>query len=195
MTYFVMLIMQHPKMLLNIDYIKLIAIIVVNLVLLFAILKLPQTHVFLKHLISLAYVASASAILCLMFVFFDSKAVTTAAILSLVLFIILSVLAHNFQQLISSKISFAVFVTFILLAIAEFVVGMFYPSSLLEKALILAVLTVVCYLVLVKTKAMIEHQVTCTNPDYVKESIGFVVSFQNIIVRILQLRRGGGRRR
>jgi FtsH-binding integral membrane protein len=79
---------------------------------------------------------------------------------------------------------------FLVLVIAELIIGLMYPSSMLEKIIILVVLMIICYLVLVKTKRMIENSEKCKTPDYVRESIGFILSFQNIILRILQLRRG-----
>lgn len=194
MTYFIMWIMHNPKMLAKINLIHFIIIIIAYIGLFFAIIYTSPQNFILKHILALFYVAVASFLLCMIFQYFDSKAVVSAGILSVILFVILSVLAYNFQNLISSKVSMAFFIVFILMAIAEFIIGLIYPSSMLEKLIILAMLMLICYLVLVKTKRMIENSEKCTMPDYVKESIGFLVSFQNILIRILGLRRGRSRR-
>lgn len=196
MMYFVMALMKYaPKMIANLNLIHLVIFFVLNFGSLLGVLYLPKEYAILKHIVGLLYIATASVILSMLFVFFDSKAIVSAVIMSIVLFVILSILAFNFKELISSKLSIAFFIVFVILVIAELIIGYFYPSSLLEKAVILVVLMMICYLVLVKTKRMIENEADCEKqkgPDYVKESIGFIVSFQNILLRILQLR---GRRR
>lgn len=196
MMYFVMALMKHaPKMLANLNLFNVILFIVLNLGSLLGVMFLPKEFALIKHIVGLVYVGTASVLLSMIFLFFDSKAIVSAVIMSIVLFVILSILAFNFKELISSKISIAFFIVFVIMVIAEIIIGYFYPSSLLEKAIILVVLMLICYLVLVKTKKMIENEAECEiqkGPDYVKESIGFIVSFQNILIRILQLR---GRRR
>lgn len=196
MMYFVMAIMKYAPALLNsLNYTYIILFILLHLGAFLGVLFLPKEFALLKHIVGLLYIATAAVLLSIIFFFFDSKAIVTAVVLSIVLFVILSVLAFNFKDMISSKIPMAVFIVFIVMVIAEIIIGYFYPSSFLEKAIILVVLMLICYLVLVKTKKMIENEKDCEKlkgPDYVKESIGFILSFQNILIRILQLR---GRRR
>jgi hypothetical protein len=67
----------------------------------------------------------------------------------------------------------------------------FFPNSILTSIIIFIVLLALCYLLLVKTKAIIENSKTCkdeTHPDYVSEGLGLYLSFKNILLQILQLR-------
>lgn len=196
MMYVVMAAMKYaPQLLFNLSLMHIILFIVLYLGTFLGVLFIPKEFAVLKHIVGLLFIASASLILSALFTFFDSKSIVTAVIMSIVLFVILSILAFNFKDLISSKVSVAFFVVFVIMVIAEMIVGYFYPSSLLEKAIILVVLMLICYLVLVKTKKMIENEADCEKqkgPDYVKESVGLIVSFQNILIRIIELR---GRRR
>lgn len=196
MMYFVMAAMKYaPKLLTNLNLMHMILFIVFYLGAFLGVLFIPKEFVLLKHIVSLLYIVTASLVLSAIFAFFDSKAIVTAVVMSIVLFVILSILAFNFKELISSKVSLAFFIVFIIMVIAEAIIGYFYPSSLLEKGIILVVLMLICYLVLVKTKRMMENEADCEKqkgPDYVKESISLLVSFQNILIRILELR---GRRR
>lgn len=198
MMYFVMAVIKYaPNIIKHINLGYIIMFILLHMGTLLGVLYLPKEYAMLKHIVGLLYIATASVLLSVIFFFFDSKAIISAVIMSIVLFVILSILAFNFKELISSKISIAFFIIFVIMVIAEIIIGYFYPSSLLEKAIILVVLMLICYLVLVKTKKMIENEAECEiqkGPDYVKESIGFIVSFQNILIRILQLRSGRRRR-
>jgi competence protein ComGC len=64
---------------------------------------------------------------------------------------------------------------------------MYYPNTLLEKGIILVVLMFISYLVLVKTKRMIENEKKCETegPDYVAEGTGLMLTFQNLFLRLL----------
>lgn len=190
LTYFVMWFAQYPTFLNKIDFINLMLVLLANVGLYFAILFIPSENYALKHVLSILYIASASFLLSVIFQFFGSDAVVFAAVITVIMFIVLSGLAFKFQSLISTRISLTLVIVFIVLLVAELLVGLYFPSSILEKVIILAVLMVVCYFVLVKTKRIIENSQDCDVPDYVKDSIGLILSFQNILLRILQLRRG-----
>jgi FtsH-binding integral membrane protein len=190
MAFMILYLKQNPK-LLTLNIITLIIALIINIVSLLIILFVSKEYVLLKHVISLLFITTSSILLTFIFEYFGSKAVVFAIITTVILFITLSVLAWQFQNLISSKVSVAFFIVFVILIIAELVIGLMYPSSLLEKAIILIVLMVICYLVLVKTKRMIETSKSCIPPpDYVKESIGFIVSIENILIRVLSLKSG-----
>lgn len=190
LTWFTAWIMQNPKLLEKIDLIKLIVIFVVYIAAYFAVMLIPKEQVLLKHMASVLYIAVSSIFLAGVFIYFKTQSIMTAVIMSLVLFLALSVVAWKFQDMISSRVSLVFIVVFFIMILAEFVIGIFYPSTMLEKAIIVIVLMFICYLVLVKTKNIIENQASCLQekgPDYPKESIGLVLSLQNILIRILQL--------
>lgn len=187
MNYFVALLMQHPKFLEQFDLTKMIIALIIQLSTLLAIIYVPGEYVLFKHLLSIFYISVASLLLCLLFMYFDSKSIKFAVISSIILFIILSVIAWKYQHILSSSVSIPFIIALFILLIAELIIGLIYPSSLLEKFVITAVLMLICYLVLVKTKKMIENSEHCETPDYVKESIGFIVSFENILLRVLSL--------
>ena len=188
MTYFVMLISQYPKLFKKVNLLHIIGVGLVNIGLLLAIYMLSPENYILKHFISVFFIAFSSFLLSFIFMYFDSKSILTAMVLSITLFVILTILAFKFQNLISSKISLVFLIVFILVVIAETIIGIFYPSSIFEKIIITVVLMFIGYLVLVKTKRMIENKEKCVMPDYVKGSIGFIMDIQSILVRILELK-------
>lgn len=195
MTYLIIAISRYPKLLSKLTLTHFILIIFVNFAVFMAIVFVSPERFVLKHVLSIFYIASASLILSALFAYFGSKAVVPAALSSIALFAILTFIAFKFQDWISSRLTMTFIIVFIVLAITEFIIGLMYPSSFIEKAIILAMLMLICYLVLVKTKRMIENSEACTLPDYVRESIGFIVSFKNILLRLLSLRKGRIRRR
>lgn len=190
LTWFTAWVMQHPKLLEKIDLIKLIAIFVVYIAAYLAVMFIPKDQALLKHMASVLYIAVSGVLLASVFMYFKSRSVMTAVLMSVVLFVALTLFVFRFPDKISSHVSWVFFMVFIIMIIAEFIVGMFYPSTMLEKGIILAVLMLICYLVLVKTKRIIEHDESCVKdkgPDYPKESIGLVLSFQNILLRLLAI--------
>ena len=191
MGFFISLILNHKYI--YDKYIGLgtaIALILAYIGLYLAVLFIPKEKVGLKHIISIVYIFVASILLSTIFFLFFPKSIMLSILMTLSLFVILTVFAWKFQKLISSSISLPLLIVFLLLVIAEFIIGLFYPGGLIEKAIVLIVLMVICYLLLVKTKRMIENSASCQEdggPDYVKESMGFILSFQNLLIRILRL--------
>jgi FtsH-binding integral membrane protein len=188
LTWFTAWVMQYPKLLEKMDLIKLIVIFVVYIAAYFAVMLIPKDQALLKHMASVLYIAVSGVLLASVFIYFQTKSIMTAVLMSVVLFVVLTLFVFKFPEKISSHVSWVFFMVFLVMIIAEFIVGMFYPSSMLEKGIILVVLMLICYLVLVKTKRIIENEASCLQdkgPDYPKESIGLVLSFQNILLRIL----------
>ena len=169
---------------------SLIALVIAYIGLYFAVLFIPKEKVLLKHIVSIVYIFVASIFISSIFFIFFPESIMHSILMTFILFVILSGMAWKFQKLISSSISLPLLIVFLLLVVAEFVIGLLYPGTLIEKAIILIVLMVICYLVLVKTKRMIENSASCEKeggPDYVKESMGFILSFQNLLLRILEI--------
>lgn len=170
-----------------------IGILVFYFVSLIAILKLPKEHLLLKHIAHVAFISVTSVLLLYIVYVFDIKAIVTAVVLTVVMFVALSIMAWKFQSYLKSTISLPFLILFVVVVIAELIIGLIYPSSMLEKVIITIVLAFVCYFVLIKTKKVIENADACPNketPDYVKDSIGFVISFINMFIRILELKKG-----
>lgn len=189
MAWFVMVLVQN-NFGTSMNTAGLIGIFVGYIALYFVILFVPKEMVALKHLLSVVYMALSAFVLHMVFAFFSLESVVFVAVMAVILFVILTVIAWRFQQMISQRLSLTVVVVFLLLVVAEFLVGMFYPSSMLEKVIITVVLLFICYFVLVKTKKMIENSKECEKeggPDYVEESLGFVVSIKNLFFRLLEL--------
>lgn len=163
----------------------------------FGVLFIPKEYVILKHLVGLLYVVLSSLIFAIIYDMFGINAVIEAIIIVTIMFIILTFFAWKFQDLISSRISLSFLIIFIILVLVEFFMSLLFPSSIFTKLIIIIIIGVVCYLILVKTKKMIENQKTCEKdggPDYIRESIGFFLSIKNILLRVLSLRRGKIRR-
>lgn len=189
LMYFVLLAGKYPDILGKLDMMRVFGVVFLNMGLFLTIVLLPAEQYELKHVLSILFVAASSLLLNWTFMFYGSKTVLSAVIMTIVLFTILTIIAFRFQDLISSKVTLVFVIVFILLVIAQTIIGMLYPSSLFEKIIVTVVLMLVCFLVLVKTKAMIEHKEKCKAPDYVKESLGFIISFENILVQILHLKK------
>ena len=188
--YFITLLMK-----MNVKWTRLslgmyILLLIINIGAYLGILFVSKNQVLLKHLLSLLYILSGSVFLVILFAFFFPESIILSIGLTILLFTILTLFVWKYQDLISSRISIPLVVVFIILAIAEFVIQIMFPGSMLEKAIILIMLMVICYFLLVKTKRMIENEKTCVKdegPDYVRESIGLVLTIENILARILSL--------
>lgn len=162
----------------------------VNIISYFAIVLISKKQVVLKHVLSFVYIASASIFLTILFELFFPGSIFLSIGLTFLLFMILSIIVWKYPAYFSSSISLPLFIVFFLIIIAEFIIQVFYPGSILEKAIILIVLLIVCYLLIVRTKRMIEQEKTCVQedgPDYVRNGIGLVLIIENMISRILSL--------
>lgn len=171
---------------------------ILNIISFLSILWIPKDNVLVKHLLSLVFISTSSVLLYIIFSLFKLDSIVFAVVLTLVLFIIISLFAWKFQDYISSKLSWTFVIIMFVMIIIELIIGMMYPGSMIEKAVIFVVLMIMLYLLLVKTKRMIEDEKNCIQnkgPDYVKESVSLVVSVENILIRILQLKGGMRSRR
>lgn len=179
-----------------------IGIMFVDFMLLIMLLSIPKTQFTLKHVISIIYVLISSLSLAVILITFAPKAIAMALILTIMLFVVLTIIAWKFQKYISSRVSLVFLGVFILFVFLQLGLTIFFNNSIITTVVIFIVLMLVCYLLLVKTKALIENEQECTKdgvPDYVKEGIGLMLSFQSIFIQILQIltrgKMGGGRRR
>lgn len=189
-TYFITILLQYEDKLNKLGLMQLLGLIILYIVVYFIMVYIPKEQLLLKHFVSIIYIMITSVVLSIIFMMYFPESIILSLLMTLVLFVTLTLIAWKLQDIISSRIPLALFIVFIVLIIAEFLISIFYPGSLLEKAIILVVLLVICYLVLVKTKGMIENRESCEKeggPDYVKESTGLLLSFQNLMIRILEL--------
>jgi len=169
-------------------YILILALI--DLALMFSVLMIPVKYTILKHFISIIYIVVSSILIAFIFLSFAPESIVLAFGMTTVLFLFLTLIAWKFQDMISTKVPLILIIAFFVLIIVELIISIMYPSSLIEKAVILLVLVVLCYFLLVKTKRIIENDKNCPKsegPDYVQEGIGLLLSFQNMIIRILEL--------
>ena len=153
-------------------------------------LSTPKEWVVWKHVLSVIFSALLGFLLSTFFSMYSISSVVPAVLATMVLFVALTLMAWKYQDSLASNLSWNMILLFLLLILTEFLVGMFYPNSLLEKGVILVVLMAISYLLLVKTKAMIENKKKCETeggPDYVNEGTGLMLSFQNLLIRILDL--------
>ena len=153
-------------------------------------LSTPKEWVVLKHLLSVVFSVLIGFLLSAFFAMYSLSSVVPAVLSTLVLFVALTLIAWKYQDSLASNLSWNMILLFLLLIFTEFFIGMFYPNSLLEKGIILVVLMAISYLVLIKTKRMIENKKQCETeggPDYVNEGTGLMLSFQNLLIRILDL--------
>lgn len=193
LLYFIAILYVHfYDTLVDLDIVGIIVVAIIYIILYAAILLLSNKYVVLKHFLSIAYILAASIIFAFIFEIYAPSSIVLALGLSTVLFVFLSIVAWKFQDKISTRIPLIVCLAFLCLIFAELLIGVYYPNTLLEKAIITVMLVVVCYLLLVRTKKLIENEKKCTTPDYVPEGIRLLTSFKSILIRILEL---FGRRR
>ena len=153
-------------------------------------LSTPKEWVVWKHFLSVVFSVLLGFLLSTFFSMYSISSVVPAVLATMVLFVALTLMAWKYQDSLSSNLSWNMILLFLLLILTEFLIGMFYPNSLMEKGIILVVLMAISYLLLVKTKAMIENKKKCETeggPDYVNEGTGLMLSFQNLLIRILDL--------
>ena len=183
MAWFIILLVQYNFALEDLNIYILIAIALFNIAVVVIIYFTPKEYVALKHILSVLFVATSAIFLHFIFTLYDLKSIMFMIVMTIILFIILTVITWKYQDMISSKIPFLVFIIFIILLVCELIVGIFMPGSILEKAIITIALLFICYLLLVKTKKMIEKNRTCVKdngPDYVNNGVSLVISFENI---------------
>jgi len=158
----------------------------VQLILIFT----PKEWVIWKHFLSIVFSLISGLLLSIFFVLYSPASIVSAILSTMVLFVALTLLAWKYQDSLSSHLTMNMLFLFLVLIITEFMVGLYYPNSLMEKGITVVVLMAIAYLVLVKTKAIIEDEKKCKEeggPDYVKEGTGLMLSFQNLLIRILGL--------
>lgn len=153
-------------------------------------LSTPKEWVVWKHFLSVVFSVLLGFLLSTFFSMYSISSVVPAVLATMVLFVALTLMAWKYQDSLASNLSWNMILLFLLLIFTEFFIGMFYPNSLMEKGIILIVLMAISYLVLLKTKRMIENKKKCESeggPDYVNEGTGLMLSFQNLLIRILEL--------
>jgi FtsH-binding integral membrane protein len=155
----------------------------------FAMLSIPKEFFVGKHLLSVVFSLLISLLLSSLFVAYAPSSIAMAVLSTAAVFILLTLMAWKYQEQIASKLSMTMLVLFFVLIFVELLIGMFYPNSLLEKGIILLVLMMIGYLLMMKTKQLIENEKKCKTdgPDYVNEGTGLMLSFENLLIRILAL--------
>lgn len=190
LSYFVTILLEYENKLDKIGGYGLFGILLLEIIAYVGLMFIPKEQILLKHFVSILYIIITSITLAVVFTLFVPGTLPFTLLMTMALFIILTLIAWKFQDKISSNITLIMLIVFILLAIIEFLISVFFPGSLLEKAIVLIVLLIICYLVLVKTKRMIENRDSCEKdggPDYVQEGTSLLLTFQNLLLRILQL--------
>jgi len=172
-----------------------LGVVVAFVVLQVGMIFTPKEWMIGKHLLSVVFSLVASLMFSTLFVWYVPSSIVTAVLSTLVLFVALTLIAWKYQDSIATNISWGMLIVFLAVILAEFFIGLYYPNTLMEKGIILVVLLLIGYLALVKTKNMIENKKKCESeggPDYVNEGTGLMLTFQNLLIRILQL---GGKRK
>lgn len=154
-------------------------------------LSTPREYMALKHVLSVVFSLLLSLIISSAFVWYAPSSIVMALVATMILFVSLTILAWKFQEYISSKVTLTLLILFVTLIVSEFFIGMYFPNTLLEKGIILVVLMAISYLVLVKTKRMIENEKKCESegPDYVNEGTGLMLTFENLFLQLLRTKK------
>jgi FtsH-binding integral membrane protein len=157
-----------------------------------AILLVDKKHLALKHFLALFFIILSAVVYQFLLVEFGGQEMLIALGITVAVFVILSIMAFKFQELLTSRVSMAFLIMFIAVVIIELVVSMLAPFSWFAKLITLVVMMFIVYIAMVHTKRMIENSKTCDNdggPDYVREAMSFFVDMKNIFIRVLSLRR------
>lgn len=201
MAWFVSLLVVNDFNILNVNLFLLLGLAIFFIALVFIIHSIPKEMILLKHFVSVVLIGLLAILSSFLLQLFDIKSIVFFIVMTIILFVILAEIAWQYQDMISSKLSFLMLIIFFILLIFELIIGVFFPGSMLEKAIVLIVLMFLSYILLLKTKRMIEDSKTCvadSGPDYVDNGIGLVISFYNILIRLLELfgkKKSFGRRR
>ena len=190
MAWFISLVILYDYSIENMNLFVIIGLAILAIVLVFIIYSIPKEMVLLKHSLSVLFIGISALFLSFIFKMFEIKSIIFFIVMTIILFIILTGITWKYQDMISSRISFTLLIVFIILLVIELLIGIFFPGTIFEKAIILIVLIVLCYLLLVKTKKMIEDSRTCIadkGPDYVNNGVSLVISFESILIRLLEL--------
>lgn len=190
MAWFISLIILNNYGIENMNLFVVIGLAILCVALVFIIYSIPKEMVLLKHALSVLFIGLSALFLSVLFQVFEIKSILFFIVMTILLFIILTGITWKYQDMISSRISFTLLIVFIILLVIELLIGIFFPGTIFEKAIILIVLIFICYLLLVKTKKMIEDSRTCIadkGPDYVNNGVSLVISFENILIRLLEL--------
>lgn len=166
----------------------LLFVMILYLVVFFVTIILPPRFLIAKHLLSILVVILGGILLSIIFVSFAPDAIFIALILTILLFLILTFVAWKFQDYIASSVNMVFFIIFLILILLEGIMLIFFPNSILTTIVILIVLSMLCYILLVRTKRIIENDKKCEIPDYVNEGLGLLLSFKNLFIQILELR-------
>ena len=173
-------------------YIAIVVAICIAYIALFMItIILPKKFVLVKHVLSLFVMLFGSILLAIIFFTYAPDAIFVALIMTILLFIVLTIIAWKFQDYISSNISIVFVIVFLILIAMELILLVFFPNSMVTSIIIFVVLLALCYILLIRTKIIIENSKTCKEeqpPDYVSEGLGLYLSFKNLLLQILQLR-------
>lgn len=170
-------------------------VLIAYIALFFTTILLPKRFLITKHILSLVVTLLGGIILSIIFATYAPDAIFIAFILTILLFVLLTLIAWKFQDYIVSRLNIVFIIMFVVLILLELVFLTFFPNSIFTSIIIFVVLIALCYILLVKTKKLIENSKKCTDdgvPDYVNEGLGLLLSFQNLLLQILQLR---GKRR
>ena len=157
-----------------------------------AILLVDKKHLALKHFLALFFIVLSALLYQFLFVEFGGQEMLIALGITVAVFVILSVMAFKFQDLLTSRVSLAFLIMFVAVVIIELIVSMFSPFSWFAKLITLVVMMFIVYIAMVHTKRMIENSKSCDKdggPDYVREAMSFFVDMKNIFIRVLSLRR------
>jgi FtsH-binding integral membrane protein len=157
-----------------------------------AILLVNKKHLLLKHFLALFFIFLSALFYQFLLIEFGGQEMLIALGITVVVFVALSIIAFKFQDLLTSRVSMAFLIMFIVVVVVELLVSLIAPFSWFARLITLVVMMFIVYIAMVHTKRMIENAKDCEKdggPDYVREAMSFFVDMKNIFIRVLSLRR------
>jgi FtsH-binding integral membrane protein len=155
----------------------------------------PQQQA-MKHILSLLAMFMLAFMLTSLRESFTLKEVLRIVLFTFVIVIAISTFVYAFPQYIQSQFTWSLILLLIGLILIDIIFTFVLPvNSLWIRLLSLVFIGLFCYILMKRTKGLLEKKEACQPPfDYVGESMRIVIDIINIFLRLLRLLYGKRRR-
>jgi hypothetical protein len=158
----------------------------------FLILYLPQEQQTAKYILSILYTTCWAFLLTVIIVLyqFDDMYVTTTLLMAIAVFVGLIIAGYKLKDYITKQIETTiVYICLAFLVASLIVLFIGNPSERTVYLLTLVGFAVVCVLLVLRTKTMLENEANCKVPDYPMEGTDFYAYLMRIFADLLMLRK------
>jgi FtsH-binding integral membrane protein len=188
------LVLEHNKIVLPLSLPILIALLFINIGIIFLLHKIDSEKVILKHLVWLIFVLIISLFVYPLYVSSDKKIVISALFTTLFITFVLSAFAYAKPELISLSMGPILFFALLIIIVMEILLLFLFRNQLGEKSWMfrgISYLVIFIFMgfILYDTKRLQINAKNCVKADYIKESLKLFLDILNIFVRLVGLGR------